>query len=177
MADDAPEDPLSGAVMNLLTRLVCLLLAVGSYSLIDSSSASAFEQLYVNTYGSDLGVWARGHCQLYGTVGKHRLEIEELSLEPNWNYQQSFSISGFRLAYSYRDKDTEEFVTDAGGAGPQMSRPLLLSANQKGLVKDLVLEVTRGRPPRSNEILLVELHIMISGGGYFTLVVRKIDDG
>lgn len=156
-------------------RTVWLCLLVGLATLASPRAAAPTEPFYVNTYASDWGLWARGHALRSETAESFRFEIEELTLEPNRNYPQTYEISGFRLAFTYRDKTTGDLAKAAGATGPRRGPFLKLFPNSKKAVADLALEVPKGRPPRAGETLVLELHIMTGNGGYLALEVGTID--
>lgn len=161
--------------MPSLLRNAWLLFAAG-FCLLMGPAVSA-ERLYVNSFASDWGIWARGHCVLHDDGGRYRLEIEALDLEPNRSYPQTYEVSGFRLAYSYRDKGSGALAGDAGQSGLLTAHPLHLPPGETRTVTGLVLEVPRGRPPRAGEVLLLELHIVTGRGGYFTVAVGEFEGG
>ena len=158
-------------------RLAGLFFAAALCLAATARPAAAGERIFLNSFGSTWGLWARCYCVIHDDAVRHRLEIEELSLEPNRNDRQGFEIAGFRLAYYYLDKETDAYLPGAGASGPALDHALSLPPGTHGTTKDLFVEVPRGDPPGEGETLVVELQIITRGKAYFGLVVGEFEGG
>ncbi len=138
-----------------------------------ASRAAASEPVYVNTYGSDWGLWARGHCRLEVRAGVEVLVIEAVALEPNRNYPQALDVAGFRLAAAYLDKTTGEPLGRRDAEGPRVDYAVSLAPGEKHVVEDLVLRMPRGRPPGAEEARVLVLQILVGSGSAFEIEVAR----
>ncbi len=137
---------------------LCLLLAVTAASQADAGP------LYLNSYGSGWGVWLRGHYFLRETGRDYILEVERISVEPNRSYPQSFEISGFRLAYFYKDRRSGEALERDPVTGPPAAYRAKLQPAQPLIVEDMTIAVGKSVRPGENETLILELHVVTLSG-------------
>ena len=151
------------------TVIAAYLLILGLATIPTGSTAAAAEPVYINSYGSDWGLWARGHCRLEVRAEAEVLVIEAVALEPNRNYPQPLEISGFRLAAGYLDKTTGEPLGGQVASGPRVDYAVTLEPDEKHVVKDLVLRMPRGRPPGANEARVLLLQILVGSGRAFEI--------
>ena len=164
-----------GAGMAAKRRPATGLLLVGLLALW--SPAAGAEWLYINTYGSDWGLWVRGHCLLEERDGRQVLELEEVALEPNRRYPQALEVAGFRLAASYLDVATGEPLGDRGATGPEAAHAISLAPGEKQTVRGLVLELPRLAPPRPGELRLLLLQVVMASGTAFAVEVTRTERG
>ena len=135
--------------------------------------SAASEPVYVNTYGSDWGLWVRGHCRLEVRGEVEILVIEAVALEPNRNYPQPLEIAGFRLAAAYLDKTTGEPLGRQVASGPRVDYAVSLAPGEKHVVKDLVLRMPRGRRPGAKEARVLVLEILVGSRSAFEIEVAR----
>ncbi len=139
------------------------------------SPPAAAKRLYINTYGSDWGLWVRGHCLLEERGGKQVLELEAVALEPNRRYPQALEVAGFRLAAAYLDSTSGEPLPDRGVAGPQVDLALALAPGDKKTVTGLVLELPRPAVPGAGELRLLLLQVVMASGTPFAVEVTRTE--
>ena len=151
---------------------VALLLAAGG-----PPAQADPKRLYLNSYGSSWGLWARGSCLLEETEGGLTLVLEELTLEPNHNYPQAFEIAGFRLASVLLDAATGDRKAVAPAVGPRRDHPANLMPGQKTLVRDLRLELPLGQAAFSEQLRLLLLQVLTPSGAAFEIEVVPIGGG
>ena len=137
------------------------------------SPPAVAKRLYINTYGSDWGLWVRGHCLLEERDGKQVLELEEVALEPNRRYPQTLEVAGFRLAATYLDAISGEPLPGRGMAGPRTDHALALAPGDKKTVTGLVLELPRLAPPGAGELRLLLLQVVMASGTPFAVEVAR----
>ncbi len=138
---------------------------------------AAAERLYINTYGSDWGLWVRGHCVLEVRDERLALELEEVALEPNRRYPQALEVTGFRLAATYLDRATGEPLGGRGATGPQSDHAVSLAPGQKQTVRGLILELPQLSPPTAGELRLLLLQVVMASGTSFAVEVARADGG
>ncbi len=138
---------------------------------------AAAERLYINTYGSDWGLWVRGHCVLEERDGRQVLELEEVALEPNRRYPQALEVTGFRLAAAYLDRATGEPLGGRGATGPRSDHAVSLAPGEKQRVTGLVLELPQLSPPTAGELRLLLLEVVMASGTSFAVEVARADGG
>ncbi len=138
-------------------------------------SSAAAERLYINTYGSDWGLWVRGHCVLEERDGRQVLELEDVALEPNRRYPQALEVAGFRLAATYLDAASGEPLGGRGATGPRTDHKVSLSPGEKQTVTGLVLELPRLAPPGAGEQRLLLLQVVMASGTSFAVEVARAD--
>ncbi len=139
------------------------------------SSATAAERLYINTYGSDWGLWVRGHCLLEVRDDKLILELEEVALEPNRGYPQALEVAGFRLAVTYLDATSGEPLPDRGAKGPRSNHAVALAPGEKKTVAGLLLELPGLDPPKAGELRLLVLEVVMASGTSFAVEVARTE--
>ncbi|MCG8594563.1 MAG: hypothetical protein MI785_09365 [Kiloniellales bacterium] len=137
------------------------------------SVSSAAEPIYINTYGSDWGLWARGHCLLSARAEVETLEIEAVTLQPNRNYPQALEIAGFGLSAAYVNAATGEPLGRQAASGPRIDYAVSLAPDGKHVVEDLILQVPRGRLPGAKAARVLVLHIFMSSGSAFEIEVAR----
>ena len=145
------------------------------------SSVAAAERLYVNTYGSDWGLWVRGHCLLGTRDGIAVLELEEVALEPNRGYPQALEVAGFRLAVAYLDAGLD---AGSGAArrewealGPEVAHAVALAPGEVEIVSGVVLDLPPLRPPGAGEVRLLLLQVVMASGTPFPVEVARVRGG
>ena len=138
-------------------------------------SPAAAERLYINTYGSDWGLWVRGHCLLEERDGRQVLELEDIALEPNRRYPQALEIVGFQLATTYLDSTTGDPISDRGATGRQTDHAFALAPGEKKTVAGLVLELPKPSPPAAGELRLLLLQVVMASGTSFAVEVTRTD--
>ena len=138
-------------------------------------STAAAERLYINTYGSDWGLWIRGHCLLEARDGRQVLELEAVDLEPNRGYPQALEIAGFRLAVTYLDATSGEPLPDQGVKGPRSDHAVALAPGEKKTVADLVLELPPVPAPGAGELRLLVLEVVMASGTSFAVEVARAE--
>jgi len=143
----------------------------------NSSAGAATERLYINTYGSDWGLWVRGHCLLEARDGRQVLELEEITLEPNRRYPQALEVAGFRLATSYLNVATGEPLPGRGATGPETAHLISLAPGEKQTVTGLVLELPQFSPPAAGELRLLLLQVVMASGTSFVVEVARDKGG
>ncbi|MDJ0943080.1 MAG: hypothetical protein QNJ30_06430 [Kiloniellales bacterium] len=159
--------------MKTTTAITAFLLILGLATNHAGSMAEAAEPVYINSYGSDWGLWARGHCRLDVRADVEVLEIEAVALEPNRNYPQTLEIAGFRLSAAYLDKTTGEPFGHQAASGPRVDYAVGLAPGEKHVVKDLILRMPRGRPPGANEARVLILQILVGSGSAFEIEIAR----
>lgn len=135
------------------------------------------KRLYLNSYGSSWGLWARGSCLLEAHEGGLTLVLEELTLEPNHNYPQALEIAGFRLASVLLDAATGDRKAAAPAIGPRRDHAAALIPGQKTLVRGLQLELPSGQAAASGQVRLLLLQVLTPSGAAFEIEVTPIDGG
>ena len=141
------------------------------------SSLAAAERLYVNTYGSDWGLWVRGHCLLGTRDGQPVLELEEVALEPNRGYPQALEVAGFRLAVAYLDNGGAAARRDWEAVGPEVAHAVALAPGEVEIVSGVVLELPPLRPPGAGEVRLLLLQVVMASGTPFSVEVARVQGG
>ena len=141
------------------------------------SSLAAAERLYVNTYGSDWGLWVRGHCLLGTRDGIPVLELEEVALEPNRGYPQALEVAGFRLAVAYLDNGGGAAPRDWEAVGPEVAHAVALAPGEVEIVSGVVLELPPLRPPGPGEVRLLLLQVVMASGTPFSVEVARVQGG
>ena len=155
--------------------IYAILLSLGLGPAPGVPSSVAAEPIYVNTYGSDWGLWARGHCRLDLREDRVVLEIEAVALEPNRNYPQALQIGGFRLSASYLSTASGAALGGEGASGPRVDYAASLAPGQKHVVRGLVLEAPAGRPPGENEVRVLVLQIVMASGAAFAVEIARTE--
>ncbi len=120
--------------------------------------------LYLNNYGSGWGVWLRGHSILRETDHDYILEVERLSVEPNRAYPQSFEISGFKLAYYFKDKESGEPLDENSISGISTPYPAKLHPSRPLVVENMTISVMKPAPADFSQSLVLELHVVTLSG-------------
>ncbi|WP_282604404.1 hypothetical protein [Pelagibius sp. Alg239-R121] len=154
-------------------RSSCLSMAMGLLLVFATPNAAAAGALYLNNYGSGWGLWLRGHYVLKETENDYVLEVERISVEPNRAYPQSFDISGFKLTYYFRDKDSGEALDRDVVAGPPAHFPAKLRPTEALIVEGVTMAVAKTTQPNANESLILELHVITTSGASIGVAVGE----
>ena len=154
-------------MMKVAGGITAILLVLGIATTATSTITAAVDPIYISTYGSNWGLWARGHCLLdaWGELGI--LKIETITLEPNRNYPQFFEITGFQLSVYYVNKITGEPLEGKIANGPRIDYTVSLGPGQEHIVKDLVLKVPDSGLPDRQGVRVLTLNILLGSGTAF----------
>ncbi|TQV76175.1 hypothetical protein [Denitrobaculum tricleocarpae] len=145
-------------------RSTSLLLATGLLAATTASVQAEMGAQYLNNYGSGWGVWIRGHSTLRETEQDYVLEVERISIEPNRAYPQNFEISGFKLAYYFKDKESGEPLDESSVSGTSAPYPAKLHPSQPLVVENMTVSVTKPTQADFAQALVLELHVVTASG-------------